>query len=107
MYRKKEHRVRLKKKGGRGRVRRGGGGSDHSMPLLYTLQSALSGPSVEASASGAEDPGFESRLRRDFFRVESYQWLKNWHSSGYPVRRLALKSQHMDWSTRCQYTVTG
>ena len=28
------------------------------------------------SASGAEDPGFESRLRRDFFRVESYQWLK-------------------------------
>ena len=25
-----------------------------------------------------------------FFRVESYQWLKNWHSSGYPARRLAL-----------------
>ena len=43
-----------------------------------------------ASASRAEGPGFESRLRRDFFGVESYQWLKNWHSSGYPARRLAL-----------------
>ena len=30
-------------------------------------------PSGEASASRAEDPGFESRLRRDFFGVESYQ----------------------------------
>ena len=30
-------------------------------------------PSGKASASRAEDPGFESRLRRDFFRVESYQ----------------------------------
>ena len=28
---------------------------------------------VKASASGAEDPGFESRLRRDFSGVESYQ----------------------------------
>ena len=28
---------------------------------------------VKASASRAEDPGFESHLRRDFFRVESYQ----------------------------------
>ena len=47
-------------------------------------------PSGKASASRAEDPGFQSRLRRDFFRVESYQWLTNWHSSGYPARRLAL-----------------
>ena len=30
-------------------------------------------PSGKASASKAEDPGFESRLRRDFFGVESYQ----------------------------------
>ena len=30
-------------------------------------------PSGKASASRAEDPGFESRLRRDFFEVESYQ----------------------------------
>ena len=47
-------------------------------------------PSGKASAPRAEDPGFESRLRRDFYGVESYQWLKNWHSSGYPARRLAL-----------------
>ena len=30
-------------------------------------------PSGKASASRAEDPGFESRLRRDFFGVEPYQ----------------------------------
>ena len=29
-------------------------------------------PSGKASASRAEDPGFESRLRQDFFGVESY-----------------------------------
>ena len=39
----------------------------HSFPIL------LVGLVVKASASGAEDPGFESRLRRDFSRVESYQ----------------------------------
>ena len=44
-------------------------------------------PSGKASASREEDPGFESRLRRDFFGVESYQWLP---FSGYPARRLAL-----------------
>ena len=32
---------------------------------------------------------------------------KNWHSSGYPARRLALYGQRWDWSARCQYTVTG
>ena len=53
-----------------------------------------------------EDPGFESRLHQDFSGVESYQWLKNWHSSGYPARRPAL-SQRWDWSARCQYTVIG
>ena len=47
-------------------------------------------PSGKASASRAEDPGFESCLRWDFFGVKSYQWLKNWHSSGYPARCLAL-----------------
>ena len=50
----------------------------------------LIGLVVKASASRAKDPGFESRLRQDFSRVQSYQWLKNWHSSGYPARRLAL-----------------
>ena len=34
----------------------------------------LVGLVVKASASSAEDPGLDSRLRRgDFFRVESYQ----------------------------------
>ena len=33
----------------------------------------LGGLVVGASASREEDPGFESRLRRDFFGVESYQ----------------------------------
>ena len=64
-------------------------------------------PSGKVSTLRAEDPGFGSRFRRDFFWVESYQWLKNWHSSGYPARHLTLKGQHWDWSARCQYTVTG
>ena len=33
----------------------------------------LVGLVVKASDSRAEDPGFESRLRREFFGVESYQ----------------------------------
>ena len=33
----------------------------------------LVGLVVKASALRAEDPGFKSRLRRDFFGVESYQ----------------------------------
>ena len=33
----------------------------------------LIGLVVKVSASRAEGPGFESRLRRDFFGVESYQ----------------------------------
>ena len=33
----------------------------------------LVGQVVKVSASRAEGPGFESRLRRDFFGVESYQ----------------------------------
>ena len=45
-------------------------------------------PSGEASTSRAEDPGFKTC--QDFFGVKSYQWLKNWHSSGYPARHLAL-----------------
>ena len=50
----------------------------------------LVGLMVKAPASRTEDPGFESRLRRDFSGVESYQSLKNRHSSGYPARRPAL-----------------
>ena len=39
----------------------------------------LAGLVVKASISGAEDQ-----------RFESYQWLKHWHSSGFPARHLAL-----------------
>ena len=52
---------------------------------------------VKTSALRGEDPGFEFRLCWDFSRVESYQWLQNWHSSGYPARHLALKGQCWDW----------
>ena len=64
----------------------------------------LVGLVVKAPASRAEEPGFESRLRRDFSGVES---LQNWHSSGYPARRLVLYGQCWDWLAQCQYTVTG
>ena len=37
------------------------------------LADRLVGRVVKASTSRAEGPGFESRLRRDFFGVESYQ----------------------------------
>ena len=40
---------------------------------IMTQSDRLVGLVVKASASKAEDPGFESRLRRDFFRVDSYQ----------------------------------
>ena len=47
----------------------------------------LVGLVVKASASTAEDPGFESRLRRDFSGVESYQWLSDL-KNGTPVATL-------------------
>ena len=40
---------------------------------LSSFGDRLVGLVVKASASRAGDPGFESRLRRDFFGVESYQ----------------------------------
>ena len=57
---------------------------------IFHKKDCLVGLMVAASAFKVEGPGFESRLRQDFSGVESYQWLKNWHSSGYPARRLAL-----------------
>ena len=42
-------------------------------PQQWYPRDGLVGLVVKASASRAEDPGFDSRLRRDFFRVESYQ----------------------------------
>ena len=58
--------------------------------LFFYLHRPPRWHSGKASASRAEGPGFESHLHRDFFGVESYQWLKNWHSSGYPARCLEL-----------------
>ena len=58
--------------------------------MQFQLCHRLVGLVVKTSASRAEDPGFESRLRRDFSGFELYRWLKNWHSSGYPARRLVL-----------------
>ena len=75
-----------------------------STPLL---KDRLVGLLVKASASRTEDHGFESRLRWDFFGVESYQWLQNWHSSGYPARCLVFLGQCWDWLARCQCSVTG
>ena len=42
-------------------------------PLSSSSPDRLVGLVVKASASRAEGPGFESRLCRDFFGVESYQ----------------------------------
>ena len=42
------------------------------MPFTMSCD-RLVGLVVKAFASRAEDPGFESRLRLDFFGVESYQ----------------------------------
>ena len=67
----------------------------------------LVGLVVKASALGEADPGFNSLLCWDYSRVKSYQWLTNWHSSGYPARRLVLECQRWDWLAQCRYTVTG
>ena len=42
-------------------------------PVSPFGSNCLVGLVVKASASRVEDPGLESRLRRDFFGVESYQ----------------------------------
>ena len=47
--------------------------SCHRSSVLSSFSRPPVGLVVKASASTAEDPGFESRLSRDFFRVESYQ----------------------------------
>ena len=46
--------------------------NDRCDRLKLHLSDRLAGLVVKASASGTQDPGFDSRLRRDFFRVESY-----------------------------------
>ena len=63
--------------GGGGEVggggREGGRESDRKPECSSVQVDRLVGLVVKASASRAEGPGFESRLRRDFFGVESYQ----------------------------------
>ena len=58
-------------------------------PVLALID-RLVGLGVKASASRGEDLRFKSRLCQDFSGVKSYQWHKNWQSSGHPSRRLAL-----------------
>ena len=45
----------------------------YNVTLVFFQEGQPRWPSGKASASRAEDPGFESSLRRDFFGVESYQ----------------------------------
>ena len=52
------------------------------LDFITAPQNHLVGLVVKASAPGAEDPGFESRLRRDFSGSSHTSNLKNWHSSG-------------------------
>ena len=47
--------------------------SRHFKGGVHPFENRLVGLVVKASASRAEGPGFESRLRRDFFGVDSYQ----------------------------------
>ena len=60
-----------------------------SFPISFACN-RLAGLVIKATASRATDPGFDSRLRRDFSGSSFTSGLKNWHSSGYPARRLAL-----------------
>ena len=65
-------------------------------PLLHWLIVSankihrLVGLVVKVSTPKAEGPKFESRLRQDFSGSSHTSDLKNWHSSGYPARRLEL-----------------
>ena len=72
---------------------------------LLVRQNRLVGLVVKVSASGAEDPEFDSRLRRDFSGSSQTSDLK----IGTPVATLPGASRcrvSTDWLARCQYTVT-
>ena len=64
-------------------------------------------PNSSGVDPGSGRSGVQIPLATEFFQVESYQWLKNWHSSDYPARRLALEGQCWDWSAQCPYSVIG
>ena len=59
---------------------------DISAILVTSPIHYLAGLVVKASASSSWRSGVQIPLAMGFFRVESYQWLKTWHSSGYPAR---------------------
>ena len=66
-----------------------GRGATNRLLLVHQMEDRLVGLVVKASASRAEDPGFESRLRRDFVRGRvipvtqklALQWLP-WQAPG-------------------------
>ena len=66
----------------------------HTHACTFSLSHCLLGQVVKVFTSRAEDPRFESCLHQDFFQVESYQWLKNWHSSGYRLHQHFSRSNH-------------
>ena len=73
-----------------------------SSVCLY-LDDRLVGQVVMVSASGAEDPGFESRLRQDFSGWSHAGDLK----IGTPVATLPGAWRYRINAGRCQYTVIG
>ena len=71
---------------------------------LLLINHRLVGLVVKASALGAEDPGFKSRLRRDFSGSCHTGDLQN----GTPgVTLPGIIGSAQGRSARCQYTVTG
>ena len=48
--------------------------------LPFLPANRLGGLMIKPSASRAEDPGFESRLLRDFPGLSHTSYLKNWHT---------------------------
>ena len=99
------------------------GGSELLSQTPYTnnkpgteTMDCLVGVVVKASASRVEDPRFESRLRQDFFRVESYQWQKlalQWlpcHAPGVIGSVLGLVvpvSVYCDWVRKKVWSATS
>ena len=70
------------------------------------MEDRLVGLVVKASASRAEDPGFESRFRRDFSASSQTsdvkigtQWL--------PCQAPGMKGSALELVGPCQYTLTG
>ena len=70
--------------------------------LVCNRRDRLVGLAVKVSASRAEDPGFESRLRQDFSGSSHTSDL----NIGTPMAALP-GAWRWDWSAWCQNTVTG